>query len=418
MTATYPIHWVDLSGPQADVFESDARFRVLIAGRRFGKTHLGVAELAGAAGEIPEALCWYVAPTYRQAKTIAWKQLKRMVPRGQMAKAPNETELTVELLNGSQISLKGADKADSLRGPGVDFLVLDEFAQIDPESWDAVFRPMLADRLGRALFIGTPRGYNHAYDLYMRGQGEDPEWQSWQYTTLEGGNVPASEVEAAQRSMDARIFRQEFEASFETLQGRVYDNFSRDETVDESVVDIVNAELLVGMDFNVDPMSCVLAVRAGDECHVLDALEVPTSNTDEVAAELRRRYPNRYMVVCPDPSGRARKTSAVVGVTDFTILQRYGFYVDAPRGAPPVVDRINAVQTMLKDATGRRRLKIHPRAAKLIRALDGLTYKDDGSRLPDKSGGLDHITDALGYLVWQRFNLLASRTAHHTTLHL
>jgi len=169
-------------------------------------------------------------------------------------------------------------------------------------------------------------------------------------------------------------------------------------------------ELLVGMDFNVNPMSVTLGVKAGDQLHIFDAIEVATSNTEEVAQMLRQRYPNRRVIVCPDPSGNARKTSAAVGQTDFTILQRQGFYVDAAHKAPLISDRINAVQALLKDAAGTRRLLVHPKARALVRSLDGLTYKEDTS-IPDKNSGLDHMADALGYLVWQRFNLLETRRA-------
>ena len=196
-------------------------------------------------------------------------------------------------------------------------------------------------------------------------------------------------------------------------QGRVYSSFSAKPfpagNVDETLED-TGAELLVGMDFNVNPMSAVIGVKGGDELHVLDALQIKTSNTEEMATELQRRYPGRRLIICPDPSGNARKTSAVAGETDFTILRRHGFYVDAPHKAPLIPDRINAVQELLRDTTGRRRLKVHPKAKALLLSLAGLTYKEDTS-LPDKDGGLDHMADALGYLVWQRFNLLASRHA-------
>jgi hypothetical protein len=293
--------------------------------------------------------------------------------------------------------------------------VLDEFAFIDPGAWSDVVRPALADRAGRALFITSPSGYNWAYDLYMRGNAGEHGWAAWQFTTLDGGRVPESELIEARATLDPRIYRQEFEASFETLQGRVYSNFDRNENVSD-VVD-TGAEILVGLDFNVNPMSAVLAVKAGDQCHVLDSWEMPVSNTEEVGAELKARYGNRRVVVCPDPSGRARKTSAPVGETDFTILQRYGFSVRAPNAAPAVVDRINNTQAMLFSADGRRRLQIHPRAAPLIRALDGLTYKEGpkGTSQPDKTLGLDHITDALGYLLWSQFNLLENRKATTTT---
>lgn len=197
--------------------------------------------------------------------------------------------------------------------------------------------------------------------------------------------------------------------------GRVYSAFRNrpfpDGNVDEGVAD-TEGELLVGMDFNVNPMSAVVGVRAADECHIIDAIEVKTSSTEEVAAELRRRYPDRSILVCPDPTGKARKTSAPVGQTDFTILQRAGFRVRAPNKAPPVKDRINNTNAMLCAENGRRRVLIHPRARPLLTALAHLTYKE-GTSIPDKNSGFDHITDAFGYLLWQEFNVLESR--HPTT---
>jgi PBSX family phage terminase large subunit len=207
--------------------------------------------------------------------------------------------------------------------------------------------------------------------------------------------------------------------------GRVYLGFRNkphpEGNLDEGVED-TGAEILVGMDFNVNPMSAIIAVRAGDECHVLDAIEVPTSSTEEMAAEIMRRYPNRRVVVCPDPSGKARKTSAPVGQTDFTILERAGFRVRAPDAAPLVVDRINNTNAMLYEAeTGRRRVLVHPRAKALVKALSHMAYKEDrhgrSTSIPDKAGGYDHITDALGYLLWQEFNTLVQPRRVRTFSH-
>jgi hypothetical protein len=195
--------------------------------------------------------------------------------------------------------------------------------------------------------------------------------------------------------------------------GRVYSSYSGkpfpEGNVDEGVQD-TGAELLVGMDFNVNPMSLVIAVRAADECHILDSWQVKSSNTEEVAAELRTRYPNRRIIVCPDPSGKARKSSAPAGQTDFTILERAGFQVRAPNAAPLVVDRINNAQAMYRGADGRRKVRIHPRAVALTTALAHLTYKD-GTNQPDKSKGYDHICDAADYLLWQEFNSLSVQPA-------
>lgn len=193
-------------------------------------------------------------------------------------------------------------------------------------------------------------------------------------------------------------------------QGRVYSSFKNkpfpEGNIDESVED-TGAELLIGQDFNVNPMATVIAVRCGDECHILDALEIPSSNTEEVADEIRRRYPKRSIIICPDPAGKQRHSSAPVGQTDFTILKRAGFTVRAPLQAPLVVDRVNNTQAMLLQ-DGRRRVRIHPRARAVITGLSNLTYKE-GTSKPDKDSGFDHICDALGYLLWQEFNVLAVR---------
>ena len=191
--------------------------------------------------------------------------------------------------------------------------------------------------------------------------------------------------------------------------GRVYSSFLNkpfpDGSIDESITDH-GGTLLVGIDFNVDPMSAVVAVRAADECLVLDALEIRTSNTEELVAELRQRYPGtRHIRACPDPSGNQRKTSAPVGQTDHTILRAGGLEVASPRKAPPIVDRINNTNAMLYDGkTGRRRCRVHPDAKALVTGLSNLVYKEGTSQ--QEKGRYDHICDALGYLLWQEFNVL------------
>ncbi len=192
--------------------------------------------------------------------------------------------------------------------------------------------------------------------------------------------------------------------------GRVYSSFMKKDmplgNIDETVED-TGGELLVGMDFNVNPMSAVIATRAVDECLIHDSIEIETSNTEEMAAELKLRYPGRRIIVCPDPSGKRRLSAAPVGQTDFTILERAGFEVRAPNAAPLVVDRVNNAQAMYFDpTTGRRRVRINPRAKVLITALSSLTYKE-GTKQPDKTLGFDHIVDAADYLLWQEFNVVS-----------
>jgi hypothetical protein len=196
--------------------------------------------------------------------------------------------------------------------------------------------------------------------------------------------------------------------------GRVYKKFLNKPypigNVDESVEDL-GGELLVGMDFNVNPMTAVVGCRAVDEYHVLDALEIQTSDTGEMCEELASRYPDRTVIVCPDPAGKARHTSAQ-GTTDFSIIKSFGFRVRAPNAAPLVRDRENNSNEMYCTGSGeteRRRVRIHPRARALITALANLTYKD-GTSQRDKNSRYDHICEAIDRCLFEEFNVLTKRS--------
>ena len=182
--------------------------------------------------------------------------------------------------------------------------------------------------------------------------------------------------------------------------------------IDESVEDL-GGELLVGMDFNVDPMTAVVGCKAVDEYHVIDAIVLPDSSTEEMCEELTRRYPGRQVVVNPDPAGKARHTSAQ-GATDFSIIRSFtGFSVRAPSKAPLVRDRennSNAMYCVGKGEEERRRVRIHPKARPLITALANLTYKT-GTNRRDKDSKYDHICEAIDRVLWQEFNVLASNKA-------
>lgn len=387
-----------LSHAQDKIFNDDHRFKVVIAGRRFGKTYLAIQSLAYYA-RIPEQEVWYVAPTYKQAKMIVWRKLKQRLQDLRWVKKANESEMTIELKNGSRISLKGADNEDSLRGVGLNYIILDEFADIDPEAWYEVLRPTLADTGGAAMFIGTPKGVaNWAYDLYQMENEIQGTWKSFQYTTIDGGNVKPEEIEAAKRDLDERTFRQEFLATFETYAGRIYYAFDRKQNVVDGTLEPRDLDVIyIGMDFNIDPMSAVIAIRKGDTLCVIDEIRMYSSNTQETVEEIRSRYPKSKIWVYPDPAARQRKTSAG-GATDLTILQNAGFVVKAPNSHTPVRDRINAVNSRLLGADGVRRLFITPKCKYTIEGLERHTYKE-GTVQPDKDSGYDHMMDALGYMV-------------------
>lgn len=384
---------MNLTKPQTDIFKDDSRFRVVVAGRRFGKTFLSTIELIRAALSGTNKNAWYVAPTYKAAKEIAWAMLIEAIPAEYITKT-NETSLTLHLANGSIISLKGAEKPDNLRGRALDFCVLDEFADMRKEAWYEVIRPSLSDRKGSAIFIGTPKGRNHFYDLWTKGADKDDGWASYQYTTLQGGNVDQLEIDAARQDLDERTFQQEYEAAFVNYSGIIYYNFKREESVARYTDE--PSRILVGMDFNLDPMSAVCMVRQGNALHAFDEIVMYGSNTDEMADEIRKRYGAKNVTIYPDPACRQRKTSAG-GRTDLSILQNAGFEVKVRSSHSAIRDRINAVNARLKSANGVRQLFVDPKCKRTIESLERQTYKE-GTSQPNKDG-FDHMNDALGYAV-------------------
>lgn len=392
---------IKLTKPQTAVWKGKTRFKVLITGRRFGKTFFALTWLLHKAAS-KKGIYYYIAPSYVAAKSIAWRLLKELADGHFRVK--NESELYVEFDNGSVIQLKGADNRDGLRGVSLAGAVLDEAAFMAEEVWTEVIRPATSDQQAPVVFISSPSGWNWLKSLYDYAKsGEDDNWQAWQFTTADGGNVKLEEIEAAKRELPEKTFNQEYMASFETLANRVYSNFDRNINVTSELANPNNVrDLHIGIDFNVSPISACVGIKVADQLHVVDEICIMNSNTTELSQEIKSRYPNHKIYAYPDPSGKARKTSAAGGVTDFTILQQHGFYVVAPNAHPAVADRINEVQAMLCNANGDRRLFISPKCKELIKGLDGMTYKQ-GASVPDKSLGLDHITDALGYKIHSMF---------------
>ena len=385
-----------LSKPQWQIAQDMVRWRTAICGRRFGKTFLSIRELCYAA-RLPRQTVWYVAPTYKQAKQIVFRPLKERLLELRWVKKINETNLEIELKNGSVIGLRGADNYDSLRGVGLDFLVLDEFADIKPEAWYETLRPTLSDKQGRALFIGTPKGIgNWSYDIYNKGIEDPTNWASYQFTTLSGGNVPEEEVESARRDLDEKTFNQEYLATFETYSGVIYYNFDRNIHVKQFVGELPDT-LHIGLDMNIDPMSASIGVQTPDGFHFVDHLKIYGSNTNEVCDEIKRRYPNKRIFVYPDASGRQRRSSAN-GMTDHIILQNAGFVVKSANINPAVKDRIAAVNSKLKNSANTVGLWIDPKCKPIIEGLERQTYKE-GTQIPNKDNITDHQNDATGYVI-------------------
>lgn len=383
-----------LSEAQKVIAQSDARFRVLCAGRRFGKSILAIREMAKFARQ-PNKAIMYVAPTYGMARNIIFEPLKQKMRDLRWVKKINETRMEITLVNNSKIMLRGAENYDALRGTGVDFLVMDEMADIKPEAWSEVLRPTLSAQNppGSALFVSSPKGLNHFKDLFDLGKTQD-EWESWQMTTIEGGNVPPEEVEAAKRDLDEKTWRQEYEASFENYSSLIYWAFDLEESVQKWEPKELK-QVMLFCDFNVNPIVGAVVVRTEYGLHIIDEIAIYGSNTDELAQEMRRRYPKEQIICFPDPAGGQNRTSAG-GRTDHSILQNAGFRVLFRPRHPKVKDRINAVNSLLLNTNKERRLFVDPKCREVIKSLSRHAYKE-GTMIPDKDNGLDHMSDAIGY---------------------
>lgn len=413
------MYWKDnlkLSNPQKQIAREEKRFKVVVAGRRFGKTFLSIREICYHA-RIPNREVFYVTSSYRAAKMIVWKPLKKRLLDLRWVKKINESELSILLKNGTTISLKGAEDPSRLRGVSLDYVVIDEAAECKlAELWGEILRPALADKKGHALFIGTPKGKSNAfYDLYTSARMPDnKDWQAWSFTTIEGGFVDQDEIEAARNDMSDRQFRQEFLASFESYENRVAWNFNRETHVIEPLAEVNTSILHVGMDFNVNPVTVAIGIKLDDNRMVIiDELNVYSSNTDEVADEIKERYPKSKIFVYPDPAGSQRKTSAN-GMTDHKILENRGFIVKAPRRHDPVRDRINATNARLKNANEHINLVVTKNCKHLIESLDKHTYKE-GTGIPDKDSGYDHMFDALSYMIAFLYPIKKTITTPETT---
>jgi hypothetical protein len=394
-----------LTDPQKTISQDSARFRVVVAGRRFGKTYLAINELAKFA-RYPNRRVLYIATTYRQAKNVILNDLIQFLAEKNWIKKINHSDLEITLVNNSVIALRSSDNREALRGTKWNFIVFDEFASMDPETYYSVLRPTLSDTGGHALFIGTPYGRNHFWEIYNNAGALD-DWSSHTYTTLNGGQVPPEEIEAAKRDLDERTFNQEYNATFEDARGIIAYAFDKENIKSAPELSQSNA-LHIGMDFNTDNFSACIMLQNRDHLHVIDEIMLMGASTNDMCKEIQSRYGlGRQIFVYPDASGNQRKTSAG-GLTDHLILHNAGFKVRTPKTNPPVKDAIAAVNSRLRSTTGEIKLHIDPKCRHTLDSMNKFSYKE-GSRVPDKSSGYDHMFDALKYCVWQLFPLQQQR---------
>jgi len=206
---------------QQTVFEDTTRFKIVAAGRRTGKSRLAAWLLIINALQTERGHVFYVAPTQGQARDIMWTMLLELAHP--VVKGSHVNNMQITLINGATISLKGADRPETMRGVSLKFLVLDEYADMKPSVWETILRPALADQKGQALFIGTPMGRNHFYDLYQYGSlGDDETYKAWHFTSYDNPILDPEEIDTAKQSMSSYAFRQEFMASFEALGSEIF----------------------------------------------------------------------------------------------------------------------------------------------------------------------------------------------------
>ena len=241
---------------QAEVHYNPARFKVLDCGRRWGKTRLGVMECMGIAAIGGRA--WWVAPSYKMSE-VGWRPLRRLagqIPNAEIRKVDRQ----VLLPTGGEVSVRSADNPDSLRGEGLDFVVLDECAFMQEMAWNEALRPALADRQGSALFISTPKGRNWFWRMWQLGQAGGDEWHSWTFTSYDNPHIQDSEIDAAKALLPDRVFRQEFMAEFIDDAGGVFRGVMNAATATEQSGRITGHDYVIGVDWGKHNDFTVLAV--------------------------------------------------------------------------------------------------------------------------------------------------------------
>ena len=255
------------------------RFNVICCHRRFGKTGFAINHLIMTACEIPNARLAYIAPTYRQGKAVAYDYLKEYTePLMKLGGKRHETELQVDLWNGSRIQIFGSDNPDALRGLGFDGVCMDEFALMSPRTWTEVVRPAVSDKLGYVIFIGTPMGHNQFWDVYDFAKRTGKDWYAQLSRASETEIIDAQELESARATMPEDQYEQEYECSFQAAVSGAYYGKQIQKAEKENRIEIVDYDKSVGVetwwDLGIgDSTSIWFALRIGNEIHLIDYYE-------------------------------------------------------------------------------------------------------------------------------------------------
>jgi hypothetical protein len=399
-------------GGQSAIYADPSRFKVLAAGRRWGKTELALACLLTSC-LTTTGVYRYIAPTQKLARKTLWRRkLKRVLDPSWLSKSPNETNLEVWFKTGSILEVLGADDPDMLRGEGVSGVVLDEYADMAEETWPEAVRPSLADMRGWALFIGTPKSFNHFHEVFLRGHdAAHPLWASWQFKSTDNPLLDPGEIDEARRTTDPRTFRQEWEASFEALKGRAYYTFDR--TVHVQTVALEPAlPVCIGFDFNINPSTAVIWQYHGQDVSVWREVFITHAGGEATLAAATAAQ--RLLIdagyhgpvrLYGDPSGKSGKTT---GPSDHAVIKSVFPAATwcVSLSAPHVRDRVAAVNARLQTTDGQSHMRIDPFNRRLISDLEQVIYLDNGELDKKTNPMLTHISDALGYGIHREFPLV------------
>lgn len=360
------------------------RFRVLCMGRRWGKTTLAIDQMKGRAA-IPNSRIAYIAPTYQQARDIAWEQLRKDCKDA--SESINESRLEIRLVNGSSIALRGWEAIETLRGQRFDMIVLDEVAMMRNfwGQWQEVIRPTLTDTKGEALFISTPKGFNHFYDLYNL-ESKDEDYKSFHFTTNDNPHIPPEEIEKAQKELTEDRFAQEYLADFRKSEGLVYKEFNRARHVFRKEEGKTMVKTFGGVDFGyTNPCAAITVKKDRFAVYWVTDEWYKTGQTDAQIADYVQAL--KWDECYPDPeSPAAIEELRKRGVNTREVVKNK--------------DSIKNGISVVRELFNTNRLRIHESCRNLIWELE--TYHYPNSK-PDKNEEEnpvkedDHALDALRY---------------------
>jgi len=394
---------------QKEVAKSAARFRCLVGGRRFGKSSLALALAIAFCVENKEAKVWIIAPTYQQAKDIFWRSSEKIpfwtreFARANYPVKKNDSELLLQFPNGSLLQLKGSDREDTLRGSGLDFVILDEMASMKPNVWKEIIFPSLLDSGGKAMFISTPRGYNHFYNLFLKGKRNENDWESFQYTSYQNPYIDKAFLDQAKADSDEQTFAQEYLAEFHKYYGLVYPEFDRKTHVIQPTELDPGWTYGVGIDRGLTNPSGVVfcAIDPDDNFFVYDEIYATNLISEQLVDQVNQKAGHYLTYKFCDPSA-----------ADFmaTALDKGMFITPATKEGDLsqwVLNGIAKVKAKLKiqEGTGKPKLFVFNHCKNLINEFQQYRWLEKSNQAlserdkPDKNYGFDHLLDGLRYLI-------------------